>query len=88
MESSTVALVNGLIPLVVPFVVQLARELVPKIPRAMLPILALPVGVGLEQAFASWAGMAASPILGALLGAAGVWVREFIHTLREHGMDS
>lgn len=67
---------DGLIPLLAPALIALVKYFVPKIPKPMLPWIAPLFGAGVD-----WLGSAAglssgNPVMGALLGAAGVAVRE------------
>lgn len=84
-EQLGVDLINALIPIGVPLIVWLVRLGLPKIPRVLIPIGALGLGVLLDWLLAFVAGGTFTPIVGALLGMAGVWLREVVHTWREHG---
>jgi hypothetical protein len=80
--------INALVVIAVPMVVFGIKLLLPKIPRAVLPFLAL--GAGNLLQFISTltpAGGKWSPVIASLLGAAGLWLREIVSTLKEHGMD-
>jgi hypothetical protein len=78
--------------LVVPLtvvVVWLVRKAIPKIPRAVLPFLALAGGPAINAVLSAISGIESqSLIVGALLGAAGVWTREAWTTFKEHGLKS
>ena len=78
--------INALIPILVPFVVWAAKSLIPKIPKAALPVLAVIAGMGLDWFLAFIAGGTFTPLAGAALGALGVFAREVVHTLKNHGV--
>jgi len=78
--------INALIPIVVPFVVWGAKSLLPKIPKAALPMLAVVAGMGLDW-FLGFVGAGSwGPLAGAGLGALAVFLREVVHTLKNHGL--
>ena len=78
----------ALVPVATMIVVWGIRQLIPKIPRVALPILAAGLPYALTF-FASYvSGHEFSPIVGALLGAAATWLREIISTLQEHGTEA
>jgi MFS superfamily sulfate permease-like transporter len=76
----------ALIPVVTALIVFGLRKVLPKIPRYLIPLLAMLVGFGL-----SWlnnyiaATPDVTPLVAALLGAAATWVREIVSTIQEHG---
>ncbi len=72
------------VPLTVLFVF-FAKKLIPFIPRAVLPVLAVALGLGLDWFLAFAAGGTFSPMIGALLGDSAVWLREFVNTIQVHG---
>lgn len=79
---------NAIQALVVPLTVVFvwgARKLIPFIPRAVLPVLAVALGLGLDWLLVFVAGGTFSPMIGALLGASAVWLREFVNTIQVHG---
>ena len=78
--SQTVIL--GLIPLVVPILLWGLKGVVPLIPKFLLPILAPLLGAALEW-IGYYAGVTSgNPVLGAVLGAAGVGLREVIDQIK------
>ena len=80
--------VNAIQALVIPLTVifvWFARKLIPVIPRAVLPVLAVALGFGLDWFLAFATGGTFTPFIGALLGAAAVWLREFVNTIQKHG---
>lgn len=85
LEMAGAQAVQVVIPVVVPFIVWGTRKLIPKIPRAALPMLAVGLGMGLDWFLAFVSAGQWSPLMGAALGAAGVCAREFVNTIREHG---
>lgn len=73
----------ALIPAFVPVVLALLKTLVPKIPKVWLPVLAPVLGAGAEVAL-HFAGVSTGGVLvGALLGAAGLWLRELADQVRK-----
>ena len=78
--------INALIPIVVPFVVWGAKSLIPKIPKSVLPALAVVAGMGLDQFLGFVGGGSWGLLAGAGLGALGVFAREVVHTLKNHGV--
>ncbi len=83
-----VSVITALIPILVPFVVYGVRLLIPHIPRVALPLIAV-VGGLVINAFDSFvAGADANILVAALLGAAGVFIREVFNTFQKHGVSS
>lgn len=74
--SPVLALMLTLIPVLVPLIIALGKFAVPKIPSWILPILAPAIGALIDYLTSLGVGGHASPIASALLGAAGVGVRE------------
>lgn len=72
----------ALIPFVVPLLVAVIKGVVPKIPKVALPILAPILGAGLDIVL-QFTGGGTSLIWGAVLGAAGVGLREAIDQIRK-----
>jgi len=67
---------DGLIPLAAPMLIALIKWALPRVPSYYLPWLAPLLGAGVDW-IGSLAGLsAANPVMGALLGASGVAVRE------------
>jgi hypothetical protein len=67
---------DGLIPLIAPMLVALAKFFVPRIPKPLLPWVAVGAGVVLDQ-IGKWTGLSeGNAVLGAILGGAAVGVRE------------
>ena len=79
-----VDVVNAMTPILVVAIVWIARLAIPKIPRFVLPLIALASGP-IIQLIINASGGQSNLILGALLGMAAVFVREFFNTLSEHG---
>jgi hypothetical protein len=72
-----------LIPLITPILIMVAKVVAPKLPKTLLPILAPILGAGLDILM-HFAGLGSGgPLLGAILGAAGVGVREILDQLRK-----
>ena len=78
-------LILAVVPVITALVVWGIRLIVPKIPRFLLPILAMGLPFALTLLTNYIAGHQLNPALMALLGAAATWLREIISTLREHG---
>lgn len=76
-------LIKALIPILVPLLVWGVRSILPKIPKAALPILSPILGALLDALLAYIAGGQWSPIAGAALGAAGVGLREIVDQLNK-----
>jgi hypothetical protein len=81
-SAGTNGLLLALIPVIVPLIIALGKWAVPKVPAWILPILAPALGA-LVDFLSSWAtGSTASPALGAILGSAGVGVRELLDQVK------
>jgi len=83
-----VNLIQVIIPVVTTLAIALGREVVTKVPRAAIPIVAVALATGLDFLVAFASGGAFNPVVGALLGAASVWLRELVSTISEHGLKS
>ena len=59
-----------------------------KIPRILLPVSVVAVASVLDWLNAYVAGHTFNPLWAAALGAAAVWLREFVDTASQHGFDS
>lgn len=77
-DSHLSSLLMLLIPVLVPLIVALGKFIVPKVPTWMLPIIAPALGALLDFLTSLATGSTANPMIGALLGSAGVGVRELI----------
>jgi len=75
-----------LIPALVPVAIAMLKLMIPGIPKPWLPVLAPLLG-GLLDAGTAYAGISsgANPLVGALLGSAGVGLREIVDQLRKAG---
>ena len=80
--------ITALIPVVGAVLVYLVRQLIPKVPRVVLPVIALALGIGLDYLTAFIGAGEFNIVVGAALGAASVWLREVINTFQEHGTSS
>jgi hypothetical protein len=79
--------ITALVPPLTILFVWGTRKLIPKIPRAILPFLALGGGAAINAAISALAGIQDQGlIVGALLGAVAVWLREMWTTFQEHGV--
>lgn len=72
-----------LIPLVVPLVVAVVKFVLPKLPVWTLPILAPALGALVDYLTTLATGTAASPVLAAVFGSAGVGLREIIDQVKQ-----
>jgi len=79
---------QAIVPVLTLIVVGLIRLVLPRIPRAFLPILAaiLPFGVAVLTNYLTSATL--NPWLMLILGAVATWLRELISTINEHGLKS
>jgi hypothetical protein len=83
-----VNLIQAVIPVLTAVAIWLGREVVTKVPRAFIPIVAVALGTGLDFLLSYITGGAFSPLVGALLGACATWLRELVNTVAEHGLDA
>ena len=82
-----VSLIGAVIPVVTTLAIWLGREFIPvKVPRVALPIIAVALATVLDLLTAYVSGGVFNPVVGALLGAAAVWLRELVSTIAEHGL--
>ncbi len=81
MENATVW--TALIPLIVPVAIMLLKTFLPKLPTVALPILAPILGAGADIAL-HFAGVpSVGAVWGAVLGSAGVGLREIADQLKQ-----
>jgi len=80
--------ITALIPVLVPFVVYSVKLIIPSIPRVILPLIAVGGGLVINALDSFIAGADPNVIVGALLGAAGVFLREVFNTFQNHGLNS
>lgn len=83
-----VNLIQAVVPVVTTLAIALGREVVTKVPRAAIPIVAVAFATVLDFLVAYVSGGVFNPVVGALLGAASVWLREIVNTVAEHGLKS
>lgn len=83
-----VSAVTALVPVVTSLAIWAGRTLLVKTPRVLVPIVAVVLASGLDMLLTYASGGAFNPIVGALLGAASVWLRELVNTYAEHGLSS
>jgi hypothetical protein len=81
-----VSAIQALVPVVTSGVIWFGRSLVTSVPRAFIPILAVVLATGLDFVVAYASGGVFNPVVGALLGAATVWLRELVDTIDQHGL--
>ena len=72
-----------LIPVLVPMILGLAKAEVPKLPSWILPILAPALGALIDWLTSLATGTTPNPIASAVLGAAGVGLREVYDQVRQ-----
>lgn len=87
-EALAAQAVTALIPVIGAVLVFLVRQLIPKVPRVALPIIAMALGIALDFLLTYISGGTFSVIVGAILGGCSVWLRELISTFNEHGLSS
>jgi len=78
----------ALVPVVVPFIVYYIKQLIPNLPRVALPLIAVGAGLGLTAFESFVAGGEWNVIVGAALGALGVFIREAVNTFQNHGLEA
>lgn len=76
-----------IIPLLVPIVVAIGKSLLPKVPTWVLPILAPALGALIDYLGSLATGAAASPVIAAALGSAGVGLREIVDQIKQRLVD-
>lgn len=82
-----VSAITALVPVVTSLAIWGGRALLVKTPRLLIPIVAVALASGLDLFLAYVSGNAFNPVVGALLGAASVWLRELVSTYAEHGLN-
>ena len=80
---NTEQLIQMLTPVIVPLVLSLEAKITAKIPSWLKPIIATLIGVAVDTANHFITGHAFSPATGAILGAAGVGVREIVDQTKQ-----
>jgi hypothetical protein len=83
-----VTAIQALIPVVTALAIWVGRAYVEKTPRALIPIVAVVLGTGLDMLTAYISGGVFNPVVGVLLGATATWLRELVSTYVEHGLKS
>jgi hypothetical protein len=78
----------ALVPIIVPFLVYYLKKGLDIIPKAFLPLLAVVAGIGLTYLNAFIFGGEWNVIVGAALGGLGVFVREVVNTIQNHGLET
>ena len=76
MPTSGMSLLTSIIPLLVPTIIMIGKYLAPKIPSWILPYAAPLLGAGIEIIQHIQSLSAQNVLLGAVLGSAGVGLRE------------
>lgn len=77
--------IKALVPIATVVLVYLSRRVLSKLPRFTLPILALAFGFLADFVLMQSTGGTFHPMVAVLLGAAGVWLREIVNTIQQHG---
>ena len=83
-----VTAIQAIVPVVTTLAIWAGRALLVKTPRLLIPIAAVALGTVLDLLVAYISGGIFNPVVGALLGAAAVWLRELVNTYAEHGLES
>ena len=81
-----VNVVQALVPVVTALAIWGGRALLVKTPRVVIPIVAVVLGTLLDLLMTYISGGAFNPVVGAMLGALAVWLRELVNTYAEHGL--
>jgi len=76
-------IITALTPVLVPLLIVLAKLAIAKLPKWSLPILAMVLGVLLDVLNGLVTGTTLGPMWGAILGFAGVGVREIVDQLKK-----
>ena len=76
------AITDAWLVILVPVLLAILKNLVPKIPPSYLPIAAAVLGALLDSLTSYLTGNAVNPALGAILGSAGVGLREIVDQLK------
>ena len=74
----------ALIPVVSMVLTWVVRQLVPKIPRIALPVIAVALGFVVTAVQNYMGGVGVTVVETAALGAAATWLNEMITTFKEH----
>ena len=72
----------ALVPVVTMLLVYGIRKLLPKLPKYIVPLIALGLGAFLTWLQGYMGGVSASPLVMVLLGAAATWLHEVINALK------
>jgi len=83
-----VTAIQAIVPVVTTLAIWVGRSLLVNTPRVVVPIVAVVLATGLDLLVAYASGGIFNPFVGALLGAAAVWLRELVNTYAEHGLES
>jgi hypothetical protein len=81
--SASLSGVQVVIPLLVPLAIAFLKLILPRVPSAWIPVLAPILGMLADLAAAKATGGVSSPMIGAVLGSAGVGLREVVDQLRK-----
>lgn len=81
-----VSLIQAVIPVVTTLAIAVARAAFERTPRVLVPIVAVGLATLLDLLVAYASGGVFNPVVGALLGAAAVWLRELVDTYAQHGL--
>jgi hypothetical protein len=76
---------QAVIPVAVPLLIVGLKFLIPMVPGWLLPIIAPVLGGLADAVIAFVSGGTANPVLGAILGSAGVGLREVVDQLKKAG---
>lgn len=80
--------IQAVVPVVTTLAIWAGTALLTKTPRVVIPIVAVILATGLDLVVAYVSGGTFNPVVGALLGASSVWLRELVSTYAQHGLSS
>lgn len=83
-----VNVIQALVPVVTSLAIWLGRVALERIPRVLIPIVAVVLGTGFDMLTAYVSGGVFNPVVGALLGASAVWLHQIISLIDEFGLKS
>ena len=79
--NTDITTLQAILPILVPALIMVIKAMIPKLPKVWLPILAPVLGAGIE--FAATGVFGANTVVGAVLGSAGVGLREILDQVKK-----